>query len=444
MKQDFLNYLKTTFSLSDKEMLDFEKYSSMPLKKTLRVNTNKISIEDFKKLAKIRNWELEKTNLWENLFYIDREDTSLALWNTPEHISGYFYIQELSASSPPFYLSKDKIDKSEYLILDMSSSPWWKTSSLSEYFPNSIIIANELDKSRLKWLFSNIDRMSCLNTFVTNYDWRFFKNLWEIFDKILLDAPCSWEWTAFKTKDSLKYWNIKNIKRIAKLQFWLLESAIKCLKVDWELIYSTCTLNKIENEEVIEKAIKKYGDYIEIEKIDDENTFKRSWPHKEKAWWFFVAKFKKKKSFDDMFYKNNLEVKKQWFEKLTKNETEFILDYIKNNFSLDFKKYNFYKYLGEVYITKKSIKDLHEKMFFYQIWVKIWKIEKNVFSAYNNLWIIESFDKNAINLEYDSIKKLFSGENIETDLSEWFYQIKDKDKFYWLVRVKNNMFSIVS
>jgi len=55
--------------------------------------------------------------------------------------------------------------------------------------------------------------------FVTNYDGRFFKNTPEIFDKILLDAPCSGEGTAYKTDDALKFWNIKNIKRIAKLQF---------------------------------------------------------------------------------------------------------------------------------------------------------------------------------------------------------------------------------
>jgi 16S rRNA C967 or C1407 C5-methylase (RsmB/RsmF family) len=59
-------------------------------------------------------------------------------------------VQEVAASSSPFYMSEDKIDESEYLILDMSASPGGKTTQLSEYYPNSLIVANELDKSRLK------------------------------------------------------------------------------------------------------------------------------------------------------------------------------------------------------------------------------------------------------------------------------------------------------
>lgn len=79
MKQDFLNYIKETFHFDDTEMQEFESSLSKPLKKTLRVNTNKISIEDFKSLAHSNNWTLSPTPLGANMFYIDREDTSLAL-----------------------------------------------------------------------------------------------------------------------------------------------------------------------------------------------------------------------------------------------------------------------------------------------------------------------------------------------------------------------------
>ena len=165
------------------------------------------------------------------MFYIDREDTSIALGHTLEHISGYFYVQELAASSSPFYLSGDQIDTQNYTILDMSASPGGKTTQLAEYYPNSIIIANEIDKTRMKQLYENTDRLGAKNVFVTNYDGRFLSNYPEIFDKILLDAPCSGEGTAYKTDDALKYWNIKNIRRIAKLQAQLLESALIALKV---------------------------------------------------------------------------------------------------------------------------------------------------------------------------------------------------------------------
>lgn len=123
MKQDFIDYIQDTFNFKAKEMKEFEASLGRPLKKSLRVNTNKISIKDFKKLAKENGWTLSPTPLGKNMFYIDREDTSIALGNTLEHINGYFYIQEVSASSSPYFLSNDTVDTNPYLILDMSASP---------------------------------------------------------------------------------------------------------------------------------------------------------------------------------------------------------------------------------------------------------------------------------------------------------------------------------
>lgn len=223
-------------------MQDFWRALSKPLKKSIRINTNKISVEDFRDWTQKRpvseKWTLTPTALGKNMFYIDRDDTSVALGHTLEHISGYFYVQEVAASSSPFYLSGDQKDDANYTILDMSASPGGKTTQLAEYYPNATIIANEIDKTRMKQLYENTDRLWAKNVFVTNYDGRFLSNYPEIFDKILLDAPCSGEGTAYKTDDALKYWNIKNIKRIAKLQAQLLESAFIALKVWGELVYS--------------------------------------------------------------------------------------------------------------------------------------------------------------------------------------------------------------
>lgn len=63
MKQDFLHYIEETFHFSPEEMQDFESSLSKPLKKTIRVNTNKISIEDFKTLAEKNSWILTETSL---------------------------------------------------------------------------------------------------------------------------------------------------------------------------------------------------------------------------------------------------------------------------------------------------------------------------------------------------------------------------------------------
>jgi len=372
MKQDFLNYISWEFNFSDDDISAFEKALNKPLKKSIRVNTNKISIINFKSLANNKNWILSSSVLWKNMFYIDRNNIEIPLWNTPEHKKWLFYIQEVSASSSPYYMSWDKIDNNKYTILDIWASPWWKTTQLAEYYPNSIIIANEIDKNRLKWLFSNIDRMWATNVVCTNYDGRHFKKIPEIFDKVLLDAPCSWEWTWFKTDNALKYWNIKNIKRIAKLQFWLLEWALKTCKVWWEIVYSTCTLNTIENELVIDKLIKKYPEHIEILPISKENTYKRNWPHIDLAGGFFIAKIKKIKSFNETFNQNKV---RQNLEKLTKNEEYIINNYLKINTSFDIKSIYLYKFKWEIFLTTMNINNLKEKLFFYKIGVSIWKIK---------------------------------------------------------------------
>ncbi len=482
MKQDFLNYIQKTFLFSNEEIKKFEKYIEKPLKKSIRINTNKISIKDFKKLALKNNWKLTASSLWKNTFYIDRDDVSTPLWSTLEHISGLFYVQEISASSSPFYMSWDKVDKLDFTILDMSASPWWKTTSLSEYYPNSLIIANELLKPRLKWLFVNLNRMSALNTVVTNYDWRFFKNLPETFDKILLDAPCSGEWTAFKNPETLKFWNIKNIKKISRLQFWLLESAFIALKTWWEIVYSTCTLNKIENEWVINKLIKKYWNNLEIipiwknnlwinkqlfesqsmigwvlwnnsENISSNNdtSFKRNWQHLDFTWWFFVAKIKKTSTLTTLSQKENNINKKQnkWdkendikfvrqnIEKLSSKESKYIKSFIKNNFWYD-EKYYLYKYKTSIFLTNKNLDYIWEKLFLYQIWVHIWELKNSEFIPNFYLWTIKIFKNNTIDIKSKDLDRLYSWKQLKTNKKDWYYQIKLWNIPAGIARIKNN------
>lgn len=439
MKQDFLNYIQDTFNFPEEEMKEFQKALSTPLKKTLRVNTNKISVEDFKELALKNNWQLTETSLGKNMFYIDREDTSLALWNTLEHISGYFYVQELAASSSPFYMSEDTIDTSEQVILDMSASPGGKTTQLAEYYPNATIIANEIDKTRMRQLHENLDRLGAHNSFVTNYDWRFFKNFEETFDKILLDAPCSWEGTAYKSDDALKYWNLKNIKRVAKLQYQLLEAAFVALKVWGELVYSTCTLNRLENEDIINKLTDKYWDYFNIISLNEDlsEPLIRAWPHRNKTWGFFVVKLKKKTSIDEEISLKKLQKNTQWFEKVSNNEHKHIINFLNETFWLSFTG-KFYVYRNEVYYTEKNIDFFWENFFLFKAGIKVGKLESGIFEPNfflgSNFWI---FSKNTIAITSQNLNVLFRGADQEIQLSDGFYQIHQDDIPAGIVRVKN-------
>lgn len=94
---------------------------------------------------------------------------------------------------PVEILSDGKCDSRPYLILDMASSPGGKTTQLAERYPESFIIANEPTRERIPQLLQNLERMGSLQIGVTLYPGQYFARHAELFDRILLDAPCSGE-----------------------------------------------------------------------------------------------------------------------------------------------------------------------------------------------------------------------------------------------------------
>lgn len=266
----FSEYLQKTFHFSSVEAERVIEAMKKPIGKSIRVNTRKITLADFKLHAREQGWTLTDTDIPE-VFLIDREDTTIALGNTVEHVSGWFYIQEVAAAMPPHLLRNESVGKRKQetentkednatflplpstssLILDMCAAPGGKTTQLADYFPQSLIIANEVNRTRTPQLFDNLDRMGYDNVAVVSCDGRFFQNFPDFFDAVLLDAPCSGEGTAFRDSGVIDHWNEKNIDRIAKLQKQLFETAETVVKPSGFLSYSTCTLNKEENENVI-------------------------------------------------------------------------------------------------------------------------------------------------------------------------------------------------
>lgn len=122
----FSDYIQKTFSFSSAEAEKVIGAMIQPIGKSIRVNTRKISLENFKLHAGEQGWKLTNTDIPE-VFLIDREDTAIALGNTLEHMAGWFYIQEVAAAHPPFLL-KEEIKKQKEkrrinFILDMCAAP---------------------------------------------------------------------------------------------------------------------------------------------------------------------------------------------------------------------------------------------------------------------------------------------------------------------------------
>ena len=276
------------------------------LRRAIRVNTIK-SDANFVVSRLSKSWKLKEVPWCKEGFWIegDRRD----IGNLIEHQLGLIYIQEPASMIPPIVLEP----KPGEVILDMASAPGSKTTQISAMMNNEgIIVANDENPLRLKLLGMNLQRCGVENAVVSNRNALFFEKAGILFDKVLLDAPCSGTGTIRKSLKTLKIWNEKMTVKIANLQKRLLDSAYASLKKGGVLVYSTCSLEPEENEENISWFLNKYKD-MSCVKIDlnikyDESvlTFQgkeynvavkkclRIYPNTNDTQGFFVCKMVKK------------------------------------------------------------------------------------------------------------------------------------------------------
>ena len=240
-----------------------------PLRRSIRVNTLKISVNDFLSLVAPYGWQLTPVPWCQEGFWIERDnEEALPLGSTAEHLSGLFYIQEASSMLPVAALFAD--GESPTRVMDVAAAPGSKTTQIAARMDNQgAILANEYSASRVKVLHANISRCGISNVALTHFDGRVFgAALPEAFDAILLDAPCSGEGVVRKDPDALKNWSVASNLEIAATQRELITSAFHALRPGGTLVYSTCTLNRDENEAVCLWLKEQYPNEVEFLPLD--------------------------------------------------------------------------------------------------------------------------------------------------------------------------------
>ena len=270
LPKEFMNNLSEMFSpiVIDKIVAGMinDRYT------TLRVNTIKYTALKFIQYCKEHNIKFERVIWYQDAFIIknmkEKEIQKLDIYE-----KGYIYLQSLSSMIPPIVLNPKPKEK----ILDLTAAPGSKTTQLSALMENQgHILANELDKIRCERLKYNVDMQGAKIVEVVNgRGEKIGEKYQKMFDKVLLDAPCSGE-GRFCARNVMSYrnWSLKTVKDLSKLQKKLIESAYKALKPNGIMVYSKCTLNKEENEFVLNWAINN----LQLKILDIEVDFQKALP----------------------------------------------------------------------------------------------------------------------------------------------------------------------
>lgn len=254
-----------------KEMLgpDYEEYlASFELQsyQGLRVNTLKVSVDDF---VKISPFELENVEWCSNGFYYgnnddednteDSYDNRSAIINKKERVkpskhpyyfAGLYYLQEPSAMTTAGLLPIEEGDK----VLDLCAAPGGKSTELAAKLNGTgLLVSNDISNSRAKALLKNLELFGAGNTLITSVaPNELSKHFPAFFDKILIDAPCSGEGMFRKQSNMTTAWENNGVDLFVGLQRSILKEAVIMLKPGGKLIYSTCTFSPDENEQSIE------------------------------------------------------------------------------------------------------------------------------------------------------------------------------------------------
>lgn len=269
----------------------------------VRVNTLKISNTDFlEKLGQIINVKQEIPWTSDGFYYdpFEKDNTEMP-GKLPFYHAGLYYIQEPSAMYPAQQLDVKPGDK----VLDLCAAPGGKSTKLGvKLAGEGLLVANDISQERVKALIYNLELAGVKNVIVTNeLPENLSKKFKEYFDKILVDAPCSGEGMFRKDNEAVKSWGKFKTEVCAEMQREILEYAHVMLKPGGHILYSTCTFDPAEDENMIAEFMEKYPVYelLPLEKVGgivdglyEMSKAARLWPHKLKGEGHFTAMLEKK------------------------------------------------------------------------------------------------------------------------------------------------------
>jgi len=270
--------------------------------------------------------------------------------------AGCYYVQEASSMFLEQAL-KQPLDLSRSLkVLDLAAAPGGKSTHIQSLISkDSLLVSNEVIRSRSNILKDNIIKWGCENVVVTNNDPKAFARLESFFDVIVVDAPCSGSGLFRRDEEAIGEWSENNVQLCSQRQQRILADVWPALKKNGVLIYSTCSYSKEEDEEIVRWMKEEFRiQNVEFRMESNWNIVEspegyRFWPDKVKGEGFFIACVQKL----DGENENEIRVKKK-ADLLNKREMNIVEKWIKETND------DLVKIQGNVYaVPKKLLNDVN-------------------------------------------------------------------------------------
>lgn len=326
LPKDFIQEMKKI--LNEQELKSYLDSFNKPAQKGIRVNLTKIDIQKFFELYDEK--DLEIVPYFDNSFYSNKERFGKDIL----HQIGCFYSQDPSSMVPVSLLSG--YDLKNKLVLDMCASPGGKSLQIASMMgEDSLVVSNEIVLGRAKILQSNIERLGKTNFIVLNDNPKnISKNLQGMFDIVIVDAPCSGEGMFRKDLDAINEWSLEGVKANSNRQKLIVDEADKCLKTGGLLLYSTCTFNPKENEEIVDyienKGYKVLPVNDTVKKVCKVSMLKKDTVR------CFSGLMKGEGQFCALLEKEKLQETSISNQKISYIKNKIAEDFIKTNLNLDF------------------------------------------------------------------------------------------------------------
>jgi 16S rRNA C967 or C1407 C5-methylase (RsmB/RsmF family)/NOL1/NOP2/fmu family ribosome biogenesis protein len=272
---------------------------------------------------------------WSRNSYYLKERPSFTF--DPLFHAGCYYVQDASGMFLEQALEQT-VDLSQPLkVLDLCGAPGGKSTHIQSLIsPESLLISNEVIKSRGRILTDNIIKWGCDNVIVTNNDPRDFQMLPNYFDVIVIDVPCSGSGLFRKDHDAIREWSINNVQLCSQRQQRILSDVLPALKKDGILIYSTCSYSKEEDEDIVDwladefgvcsckLAIENNSGIVEVESTMKKVFAYRFFPDKVKGEGFFISVFRKSEGNGEIKLKSKYKL-----SGISKNEIPLVQSWVK-------------------------------------------------------------------------------------------------------------------